>query len=422
MNTEIKKLYDKLISTGFGHLFGSSVINKILGLLSSVVIVRLIPKEDYGLYANANNILGLFCVFEGLGMTTALLQYGSTTDGYHKQQTWSFTFYFALAFQIFLSALILTCALTVDYKMKGTGHLLLLMSFLPLVRSVRDMQNIYMRTELQNREFARANNFYTIVTVFFSIILSISFLVYGLILATYISATLSVLFIIFYQKQSLPKFDFSLPRKEKIEIIKFAVVSAITNSASMIVYLLDTFILGIVIAQEAVTASYKVALTIPTALSFVPMCVMTYIYPHFARHANDTTWCLRNLKKLLFLFGGTNVLISFSLILLAPMLTTLIFGKQYLDSVTPMRILFINYLISATLYTVCGQLLVTLKKIKFNMFLNFAVCFINIVLNMLLIPKYGGTGAAIATLITTSISAFFCTSYLFYCYKYANSK
>ena len=159
MNTEIKKLYDKLISTGFGHLFGSSVINKILGLLSSVVIVRLIPKEEYGLYANANNILGLFCVFEGLGMTTALLQYGSTTDGYHKQQTWSFTLYFAVAFQIFLSALILTCALTVDYKMKGTGHLLLLMSFLPLVRSVRDMQNIYMRTELQNREFARANNF-----------------------------------------------------------------------------------------------------------------------------------------------------------------------------------------------------------------------------------------------------------------------
>lgn len=419
MFLRLNKLYTKLISTGFGHLFGSSVINKVLGLLSSVIIVRLIPKEEYGLYANANNILGLFCIFEGLGMTTALLQYGSTSEGTHKQKIWSFTFYFALIFQVFLSILIAVCALTIDFRMKGTGHLLLLMSFLPLIRAIRDMQNIYIRTELKNKEFARANNFYTVVTVVFSVVLSLILLVNGLIIATYVSATLSVLFIVYYQKQSLPDLDFSLPKKEKIEIIKFSVVSAITNSASLIVYLLDTFILGVVVAEAAVTASYKVALTIPTALAFVPMCVMTYIYPHFAKHASDSNWCLRNLRKVIVLFGSANVVICISLIALAPILTSLVFGQQYLDSVTPLRLLCINYLIGATFYTVCGQLLVTLKKIKFNLSLNFTVCAINVALNMYYIPKLGSTGAALATLITTSISALVCASYLIYCYKHS---
>lgn len=417
MADKIRILYTKLTSTGFAHLFGSSVLNKILGLLSSVVIVRLIPKEDYGIYANANNLISMFCIFEGLGMTTALLQYGCTSSGKQKEKIWSFTFYVSMFFQLLLSVVIAICACTFDFSMKGTGPFLLAMSFLPFFRSIRDMQNIYMRTELKNKEFALTNNFYTIVTVVFSIFLSYIFYVYGLITATYVSAIFSILFICFYIKQPLPKFDWSLSKGEKIEITKFAVLSAITNSASMIVYLLDTFILGIVVAQGAVTASYKVALTIPTALAFVPMCVMTYIYPYFAKHAEDSTWCLRNLRKVIVLFGGANCIIVFLLIVAAPQLVALVFGIQYLDSVTSMRILCINYLISATFYTVCGQLLVTLKKIKFNLFLNFFVCAINVVLNLWLIPLYCSNGAAIATTISTIVSAFTCTTFLLYCYQ-----
>lgn len=417
MFDKLKLIYYKLLSTGFGHLFGSSVLNKILGLLSSVIIVRLIPKEDYGIYANSNNILALFCVFEGLGMTTALLQYGCTTEGHEKQQVWSFTFYISLFFQTLLSIIIAVCACLISFNMKGTGPYLFALSFLPLFRSVRDMQNIYMRTEFRNKEYALANNFYTIVTVVMSIVLSLFYYTYGLIIATYISAIMSILFICYYIKQPLPIFDLTLSRTKKIEITKFAIISAITNSASMIVYLLDTFILGIIVAKGTVTASYKVALTIPTALSFIPMCVMTYIYPYFAKHSDDSKWCLRNFKKVVLLFGTANFIIVLLLVIASPLIIRIIFGAQYLDSVIPMRILCINYLIGATLYTVCGQLLVTLKKIKFNMFLNFFVCAFNILLNIWLIPIYSSRGAAWATVISTTISAIACCSYLVVCYK-----
>ena len=57
---QLKNLIRKLKTTGFGHLFGSSVINKILTFMSSIILVRLIPKSDYGIYSNADNILGMF--------------------------------------------------------------------------------------------------------------------------------------------------------------------------------------------------------------------------------------------------------------------------------------------------------------------------------------------------------------------------
>ena len=103
---QLKNLIRKLKTTGFGHLFGSSVINKILTFMSSIILVRLIPKSDYGIYSNADNILGMFCILEGFGMVSTFLQYGSTTKGEKKEDIWSFCFYGSVLFQILLSIVI----------------------------------------------------------------------------------------------------------------------------------------------------------------------------------------------------------------------------------------------------------------------------------------------------------------------------
>ena len=57
-----KNILKKLGDGGFTHLFGSSVINKVLGFVSSFILVRLIPKADYGVYSNADNIISMFCI------------------------------------------------------------------------------------------------------------------------------------------------------------------------------------------------------------------------------------------------------------------------------------------------------------------------------------------------------------------------
>lgn len=402
----------KLMKSGFGHLFGSSVISKVLGFMSSVILVRLIPKTDYGIYSNADNILGMFCIFEGFGMVSTFLQYGSTNQGEKKKEIWSFCFYFSLLFQIALSIVILFISMTINFSIPGTGILLGAMSFLPIFRNIRDLQQVYLRTEFRNKEYARSNILTTVVTVITSCVFSFFFLTKGLIVASYISVFATIIYVMYICHVKLPSKSNNLTRQEKAKLIKFSTVCVINNSTSSIMYLIDTFVLGIVIASSTVTASYKVASKIPTALAFIPGCVMTYIYPYFAKHKDDGNWCLRNYKKVLVLFGVFNLLMVGPLILFAPYVIRLVFGAQYLDALVSFRLLCLNYIIQATFATVSGQLLVSQEKLGFNTFTGVLSSILNTILNLALIPKYSSVGAAVATVTVTAVVGILSTGFL----------
>lgn len=401
-----KSLIKKLGSSGFMHLFGSSVVNKVLAFVSSFILVRLIPKSDYGIYANADNILGLFCIFEGFGMTSTWLQYGCTRKEKEKENTWSYCFYFSVIFQVFLCIAIILTGKFVRFGIEGTGPILIAMSLLPLFRLISEMQRIYLRTEMMNKQYAYVNNFSTVVTVVFSILLSLFFLVNGLVAANYISSIATIIFVILAYKIRLPRFKNNLEKKDKLELIKFSFVCMVNNSTSSLMSLLDTFILGIVIAQSTVTASYKVASKVPTALFFIPVCVMTYIYPYFAKNAHNKKWCISNFKKVILLFGLFNAVVAIGLIVLAPFIVNLLFGAQYNDSITAFRILCANYAVQSTFKMVPGQLLVSQKKLGFNTFTGVLSGVVNTGLNLLLIPKCSSNGAAMATLLVSMLVGF----------------
>lgn len=400
---KINKVIEKFKNTGFVHLLGSSVINKVLAFVSSFVLVRLIPKADYGVYANADNILGLFCIFEGLGMTSTWLQYGCTRKDKEKENTWSFCFYFSIIFQLFLCIAIALTGQFAKFGIEGTGKILIAMSFLPLFRLIGEMQRIYLRTEMMNKQYAVVNNFSTVVTVVFSISLSIFFLVKGLVIANYISSIATIIFIIVLYKIKFPRFRNNLTKSDKKELVKFSFVCTINNSTSSLMSLLDTFILGIVISQSTVTASYKVASKVPTALFFIPTCVMTYIYPYFAKNSNNKKWCIRNFRKVILLFGSFNFIMAIGLVAFAPIIVRLLFGEQYNDAVTAFRILCVNYAVQATFKMVPGNLLVSQKKLGFNTFTGILSGIVNTGLNLLLIPKYSSNGAATATLLVSML-------------------
>ncbi len=403
----------KLRETGFGHLVGSSVINKVLSFACSFLLIRIIPKEEYGIYANADNLLGLFCLLEGFGMTSTFLQFGCTNEGEKRQAIWAYCFFIAIAFQVLISFVVLFTSLFVPIKIAGTNVLLALMAFLPIPRLIRDMQQVYLRTEQKNKEYAYSNTFSTITSVVLSCSLSIIFHAKGLILAGYITSIITIAFIWVKGNVHVPSIThrFDLEKSERRRILKFSAVCVINNSTSSLMHLLDTFILGIVIASSTVTASYKVASKIPTALAFIPTCLMTYIYPYFAKHKDDGKWCLTNYKKVICGFGLFNLAVAGILVAFAPTVIRIIFGVQYLDAIIPFRLLCVNYALQAT-FTISGQLIVSQEKLLFNTLMGIVSGMLNTALNLVLIPQYASAGAAIATVATTTIIGIVSTAYL----------
>ena len=403
MFKKLSSIITKFKNTGIVHLFGSSVINKVLGFVSSFILVRLIPKADYGVYSNADNIISMFCIFEGLGMTTTWLQFGCTKTGKEKENTWSFCFYFSIFFQVILCVVIALTGRFIHFGIQGTGKMLIYMSFLPLFRLISEMQRIYMRTEMMNKEYAHVNTVSAIITVMLSISFSILLLANGLILSGYFVSIVTILFISLKYKIKLPKHKNNLQSSEKKELIKFSLVCTINNSTSSLMYILDTFILGIVIAQSTVTASYKVASKIPVALAFIPACLMIYIYPYFAKHSNDKRWCKKNFRRVVLGMGAFNFSLVAVFILFASPIIKLIFGAKYLDAVPAFRILCLNYAVQSTFRNIPGQLLITQKKLGFNTLTGVVSGLLNTSLNILLIPRFSSNGAAMATLIVSAL-------------------
>ena len=64
----------------------------------------------------------------------------------------------------------------------------------------------------------------------------------------------------------------------------------LNNSISQLVYLADLFIIGILIKDVNMIASYKAATILPFALNFIPISLMTFVYPYFAKNKDDKVW------------------------------------------------------------------------------------------------------------------------------------
>ena len=90
----------------------------------------------------------------------------------------------------------------------------------------------------------------------------------------------------------------------------------------------------------------------------------------------------------------------------------LLYGNAYAEAVP-----ILCALAWATLFAFMGgarqQYLITESYMKFSFAATLAAAVMNIVLNVFLIPRYQGFGAAIATLISYGLSAVF-SSFLFY--------
>ena len=413
MSERILEYGKKLFSTGFFHIFGSNVINKILSFASGILLARILTKSEYGVYSYANTLMGFFLLVSGFGMVSGLLQVGSEQKQEEKRLgLYRFACRFGFAFNLLLAAVILFVALVIPLPIAGSGKILALMCLYPMATLMRDLKTALLRAQMRNQDFSYANTFSTAAMVLLSCTLALLLRAEGLVLGQYLACLLTILFIRKKCGVGISLHKSGVDGTARRDLLGVCSISVLNDGLSELMYLLDVFILGLAVPDETVIASYKVATTIPTALVFIPLSVITYVYPYFARNRTDKAWLTTNYRRLVLSMGTLNLLIGGGLILVAPWLIGLVFGKVYLDSVVPFRILCASYIISGTFRVISGNLLVTQRKLKFNLFVAVLSSATNTVLNVFLIQAWGSIGAALATLITVLLTSVLSTAYL----------
>lgn len=408
--------------TGFFHIFSSNILNKIMIFAGGIFLVRILNKQDFGLYSYSQNLLEIFLLINGFGITEGLLQYGSKTRKRIKKEKYvKYSLKIGLLSNIFIFLLLILFLIFGKLKIYEAKKILLMMSLLPIFNTFFSIIQIKLRIELKNREMAKISNVNTFLNILGMLIGAYFYGLYGLIIGKYVGIILSIFYSFRYIKYTFIRWKKieALSQEKKKDIQKFSFIALINNSISQILYIIDIFLIGYLIADKLILASYKIATLIPVALNFIPISVMIYIYPYFAQNSNDIKWIRENYTNLLKYSFFINIFISFILVLFSKTIIRFVFGENYLDAQLPFVILSVGYFFSATLRIPSGNIINAIGKIKFNFYNTLISGIVNIVLDIYFIKKIGSIGASYATLLVFIISGIIGNIFLF---KYLCSK
>ncbi len=396
-----------LLQRGLMHMFGANVLNKVISFSGAILLVRILSKGEYGVYAYVQNILSFFLLLNGLGVVSGLLQYGSV----HRNTPLMYAFFKYGLERGVVSNVVLALGIGLFglffVEDSVTGFLFMLVSFIPVFTIVYEIFQIY-NLVLRNNKFYSLYTSLNTVLVMGGTVAGAYFLgVKGVFIFNYFALLGSIGIGFFYLKKEGwigRNAEVVIAKDEREAFNRFSLISMFNNGVSFLVYIIDVFLIGVIVQDMNILASYKTATLIPFALTFIPSTIMTFVYPYFASHQDDKSWVRIRYVKLLKYCCGLNVCISLFLIFFSKFIVRICFGEEYLDCLPVFIVLAVGYFFTASLRIPGGNVLASLGKIKVNFYITVAMGVFNIIADVILIYCWGSIGAAISTLLVFLLS------------------
>ena len=163
---EIKRKIDKLNKTGFFSIFMATVFSKVVTLLGGVVLVRVLSKEDYGLYAYIHNCYSMLFLLNDFGMASASLQFMTENFKNEKKQTaiLKYSLKLSLISAIAVGILILFSPLFYPYTMEEAKKNTPMLFLVPLITIISGIMSIILRANFENKKYSKLQIFSTAAT------------------------------------------------------------------------------------------------------------------------------------------------------------------------------------------------------------------------------------------------------------------
>lgn len=199
-------------------------------------------------------------------------------------------------------------------------------------------------------------------------------------------------------------------------ILRESLPIALTVVFSVIYIKIDIVMLSLIRGDNVEIGLYSAAVRIIELLHVIPVIIASAIFPIFSNLRKDSMDSLGEVYKTSFKYLLVTALpIVVGVLLLSDRIIDLVYGEEYVKAIPALRILvcslifiFVNYILSDILMSVDRQ--------KISAIVLGTCVFVNISLNMFLIPYYGYLGAGYATVITElvlfAMSWYFATKYV----------
>ena len=391
-------------------IVSQNIFTMILGVFVTAIVARYLGSEGYGTFNYVLSVVSLFSGLAAVGIhhiSVKDLKFSPDDEG--KILGTSFVIRISMAIiLIIISEIVLFIVNGCDKTILTIGAFLSSMMIFNCFEVID-----YYNTATMNVKYSAIAKFisYIILSVskilvvifdmgiiWYTIAYTLEFFIYAILL--YYSYK-----IVHKKSDTICKWTFDLRYAKKL--LSRSWYYAVSSIMVTIYMRIDQAMLGSMIPDKSEVGIYSAAVRIAEMWVFVPNSIITALKPAVIEYKkNNELKYKETLNKLYAVISCTCLIFSILIIIFSKLIISILYGQEYIAAYKSLYILVIG-----TWFGIIGNVhyvwLICEDKGKYTLFYSFSGSIINIIANMILIPKYGGYGAAIGTLLSQIIANIF---------------
>ena len=378
-------------------LFGEKILRMIVGLFVGIWVARYLGPEQFGLLSYAQSLVGLFAPIATFGLGGIVIR--ELVKNESKRDYLLGVAFWLKLFGAFVVLLILAIVINFTSNDAYTNTLVFIIASATIFQSF-NVIDFYFQSKVLSKYVVYAN----IITLCISSFVKIILILYEASLEAFAwvilfdSFILAYGFVYFYIKNNLSIKQWKFDKMIALGLVKEGWPLILVGIASMINMRIDQVMLGNM-TNNTVVGNYAVAVRLAEVWLVLPVLIGGSLYPAIisAKTRSESLYRKRIFKtmKYMSLFA---IPFALSVSLFSDEIINILYGKQY-SSASIYLALYIWTGIPYIIFFVFNQVFLIEKLILWSLYITVFTVVVNISLNFILIPKYGGIGAMITTIV-----------------------
>ena len=357
----------------------TTVVQMIVSLIVNMIVARYLSVEDYGIINYGLSFINFFIGVCTLGLNSITIKYLVS----EKEEQ---------------GKILGTCIV-----MRLISSILSVVMIILIVLVLKDDKTIIMATMLQSISLIVSFIAYLFFAIYKIVLVLLKKEIYWFAFSNCISyIVIAILLMILYKKQGGQKLSFSWSKGK--EMLSHSYHFILSGLMVALYAQTDKIMIGSMIKDISAVGLYSVSTTIINLWSFLPTAIINSFNPILVEKKKvSTEEYITKLKQLYSIIFWIGIAYTIFILIFGKLIIIILYGQKYLGGLSALKIAIFGVTFSF-IGVVREFWLVCENKENYAKWFAIIGVVTNIILNLILIPMIGITGAAIATAFTQIIT------------------
>lgn len=394
----------KVIASNVSWSLAGKITNMLSALLVGIFVARYLGPDRYGLMNYVISFVSLFLILATFGFENIEIREEAKRND-EKDAIIGTTFLLRLLLSLVTIITIMTVAFINEAD--NTTILFIAIYSLSVIMTPFDVIRNYFTSIVQNEYIVKVGIARTILSCIIKVVLLLLHapLIWFIISLVFDAFILAQGYVYVYHRKVGRMRQWHFSKHWARVMLRQSFPLLLSGAAATVFLQIDQVMIGNMIDKQSV-GYFSVASKFVEVLIYVPTVIIQAVCPILVRIKKENVEQYKHQSQMfLNITLWLCIVVAVLMSALAYWCVTLTFGMTYIAAVIPLQILAFK-VIAVALNIISGQILIIDEQQKYFVLRSISGCIICIVLNLMVIPRYGIEGVAAVAIITQLVAGF----------------